>query len=510
MKKVFCVAIFVFGAGALSASSGSAGGVELSEKPIWLVVTRPMFVEAAKPLVEKRSKDGFETVISTLPVGEAIATLKRRPAFLLLMGDDEAGKQSEPWYLGCRWRRLYRWRAAQAKMFASDTLWGDFDGDLIPDIPVGRIPVRTVEQLKLVVNKIMAFEQRQPTPDDLRLPIWAGTAGYNQMFNMMATELLLNNIRKEASLWLRPWIISADPMHSLCGWPFEQPVMFTEQLKRGGVMAVLIGHGSSEHFFSMVFEGKGIGYCTGHFKDALATGEASPPTVIIACSTGNFLWTKDCLAESLLSMPGGPVAVIGATVESHPLTNCFSVLCLIRERGEKDKRIGTIWLAAQRKAMKTRDFIVERMLINVEGKLEEKMDVGKLRRDQILMYALLGDPATRLHLPDNLSCKINKVGEKWQWQVNRPKDVTRLYVGFRPDGQNFPTAELPLQKDAAMRRFEEANATFAFTPIGELAVDETWKGTISEEGTLRLIAIGQGRIYATAFQLKCAETAAGK
>ncbi len=232
-------------------------------------------------------------------------------------------------------------------------------------------------------------------------------------------------------------------------------------------MAVLIGHGSNEHFFSMVFEGKWIGYCTDHFKDALATGEAGSPTVIIACSTGNFVGTKDCLAESLLSMSGGPVAVIGATVESHPLTNYFSALCLIRERGEKDKRIGTIWLAAQQKAMRTHDLIVERMLIDVEGKLEEKMDVAKLRRDQILMYALLGDPATRLHLPDKLNCRIDNIGEKWMWEVNRPKDVTKLYVGFKPDGQNFPTAELPLQKDTATKHFEKANATFAFTSIGE-------------------------------------------
>jgi len=481
---------------------GLAGNEATSEKPIWLVVTRPVFLEAIKPLAEMRSKDGFETVISTRPVPGAIAGLKRRPAFLLLVGDYQPSEDKEPWYIPSRRRKLYRWRAPQEKEFASDTLWADFDSDLIPDIPVGRIPVRTAEQLKVIVKKTIAFEHKQPTVDDLRLPIWAGTAGYNEAFSMMATELLLNALRMDASEWLRPWIISADQMHSLCGWPFDQQKMFTEQLKRGGVMAVLMGHGDSNHFFSMVFQGKAVGYVPAHFRHALATGKPGPPTVIIACGTGNFTGPKNCLCESLILAPAGPVAVIGATTESHPLTNYFSALCLLRERGEKDKRLGTMWLNSQRKAMKTRDFIIERMLVNVEGKLEEKMNVAKLRRDQILMYTLLGDPASRLHLPNELQANVKRLTDGWHWNVQKPKDATRLYVGFRPAGQNFPTVQMPIVKAAARKRFEQANATFGFEPLAELTGDDTWKGTISKEGTLRLVATGPARIYAIAFKLK--------
>lgn len=472
------------------------------EQPIWLVVTRPTFVQAIKPLEEKRSKDGFAAVVSTQPVAVAIAALKRQPTFLLLVGDDEQSKQKEPWYVPTQRRKLYRWRARQEKKFASDALWADFNGDLIPEVPVGRLPVRTAKQLKLLVDKIIAFEQRQPTLNDLRLPIWAGTAGYNPVFNMIATELLLNTLRTSASEWLRPWIISADQMHSLCGWPFDQPAMFTGQLKQGGVMAILMGHGTSEHFFSMVFQNERVGYVAAHFKDAPTAGRPGPPTAIIACSTGNFTGPKNCLCESLLLASGGPVAVIGATTESHPLTNYFSGLCLVRERGEKDKRLGTIWLAAQQKALTTRDLIIERMLINVEGKLEEKIDVAKLRRDQILMYALLGDPATRLHLPDKLNANVKHLPDGWHWNVDKPKDATRLHVGFRPAGQSFPTVQMPLQKDAARERFEQANATFGFEPLAELAADKAWKGTINKEGTLRLVAVGRKHIYAVTFDLK--------
>lgn len=205
-------------------------------------------------------------------------------------------------------------------------------------------------------------------------------------------------------------------------------------------------------------------------------------------------------------MPGGPVAVIGATTESHPLPNYFSGLCLLRTVSGNDKRLGSMWLNSQRKAMKSRDFIMERVLTNAEGKLEEKIDVGRLRRDQLLMYALLGDPATRLHLPDKLGGKIERLDDGWHWRVDKPKGATRLYVGFRPAGQSFPTAQLPLEKAAARKRFEQANATFDFQPLAELAADKPWRGVINKEGTLRLVAIGPGHIYAIAFKLKLPDT----
>jgi len=479
-----------------------AANAAVNEKPIWLVVTRPIFLEAIKALEDKRIKDGFKAIVSTLPVAEAIATLKRRPAFLLLVGDEQPGEEKQPWYVPSPRRELYRWRATQEKEFAADALLGDLDGDLVPDVPVGRIPIRTTEQLELVVNKILAFEDKQPTLDDLRLPIWAGSSGYDPLLDSMATELLLNTVQTNASPWLRPWIISADPMHPLCGWPPDQGAMFTEQLKRGGMMAVLIGHGSDSFFYAMSFDGKDIRYTAAHAKNALAAGTPAPPMVIIACSTGHFVGRENCLGESLLLMPGGPVAVIAAATESHPLTNCFSALCLIQKHPEKDKRLGSIWLAAQQKAMKTRDIAIEQMLCDVEGKLEENINIAKLRRDQILMYALLGDPATRLHLPEQLHCKIKYSADGWHWDVQKPNDATKLRASFRPEEQSLPTVVAPLKKTSALKLFHQANDTFAFRPLGEFAIDKAWEGAINEAGTLRLVATGPGQIYTIAFKLK--------
>ncbi len=481
--------------------SGCISQKRTGPKPIWLAVTKPMFIESLKPLAEKRKSEGFKTIIPTESVSEAISALPQKPAFLLLVGDCQAGQESQPWYIPSQMCTLYRWSRLQANNFASDAVFGDFDNDFIPDIPVGRLPVRTKEQLELLVTKIIKYENKPPSRDDFRIPMYTGTSGYSAVYDSMTTQLLLDTINTNAAPWLQPWIISANLTHPLCGWPEEQGQIFTEQLKAGGLMAVFMGHGSIEQFHSMTFNGKSINYGAEQAAEFLNEGTPAPPTVVFTCYSGNFTASKNCLTESLLFMPSGPVAAIGATTESHPMTNYFSGLCLLRQPGEPnqvDKRLGTFWLESQKQAMKARNIIIEAALRDIEGKLEDKINTDKLRRDQILMYALLGDPASKIRMPDCLSCQIEPGENNYYWKVEKPRKATKLYVEFRPDGQSFPQVQSPLEKDSAHQNLIKANDTFAFNKVAELEADEIWEGTVNTSGTLRLVAIAPDKIYVAA------------
>ena len=114
----------------------SLSGAEPAKSPtkrLWLVISRKMFLTDLKPLVEHRRKEGFDVAVSTLTATKAIKAQKRTPAFILLVGDDQPGKQNKNWYLPSPRRKLYRWHASQPHHFAADMLLGDFNGDLIPD-----------------------------------------------------------------------------------------------------------------------------------------------------------------------------------------------------------------------------------------------------------------------------------------------------------------------------------------------------------------------------------------
>ena len=472
-------------------------------RPVWLVVTRPVFAGAVEPLARHRRGQGFEAVVSTQPPRQAIAALPRRPGFVLLVGDGGQDDVEKNWHVPTRWRSLYRWRRVQRETFAADALYGDVDGDLIPDVPVGRIPARTPRAVRRLVDRIVAFENRRPALDDLCMPVWAGSPGYDPAIDAMATGLALSTVRANAPAWLVPWVISADPAHPLCGWPGDHAAAFTRRLARGGAVAAMMGHGNATAFYSMPFDGGYIRLTADTTRTAWKDGQIVPPVVIFSCDCGFFAAEGECLAEAMMSGAGGAVATIAATTESHPLPNYFSGLCLLRALGGPHRRLGEVWLAAQRDARRARDPLIERLLRDAEGKLEDAIDVAKLRRDQLLMYAILGDPATRLRLPAKLHGRLDRAADGWAWQVDRPAGATRLWVGFRPDASSAPTSR-PADPAGARRAFERANVRFAFEPVAELGPDEPWRGGINRTGTLRLVAETPDRLHVAALRIVAA------
>ncbi len=472
-------------------------------RPLWLAVTRPMFAEALAPLAAHRRAEGLEAVVSTRPIAEAIAAAGRRPACLLLVGDDEPGQQAKPWYVPAKRKGLYRWRANQGRQFASDIAWADLDGDDRPEFPVGRIPARTVKQVAVVVAKILAYERRAPTVSDLRLPAWVGSPFYGEPIDSMATSLLLTQVRTQAPAWVQPWAISADANHALCGWPADQPKLFLRQLQRGGAISVIMGHADRDSFDAMHHDGQRIELTVAKVATALATGTVGPPTVLFTCLAGDFTTASPCLAEAMLFAPGGPVATVAATTESHPLPNFYAGVAMLRTLGQPTRRLGTFSLRSQRAAADMRNFLVETALANAEGSLEARINTASLRRDSRLMYVLLGDPATRMRLPKPLEVHVESAGENtWRWKAVKPEGAGRLHVGLRAAKWTFPPAAKPLTPAAARPRFEAANAAFAFGPLPAPPDGKPWEGTVTSPGILRLVTVADDGLYAAAVALE--------
>jgi len=74
-------------------------------------------------------------------------------------------------------------------------------------------------------------------------------------------------------------------------------------------------------------------------------------------------------------------------------------------------------------------------------------------------------------------------------------------VSFRPSGKTIPKIRTPEDRADPDKLFARADETFAFKPLGRLGPSDTWSGTHAAEGTLRLVAVGPGRIYAAAINL---------
>ncbi|MCZ6817577.1 MAG: C25 family cysteine peptidase, partial [Planctomycetota bacterium] len=241
-------------------------------KPLWLVVSREQFLSSLKPLIEKRRLDGFEVLVSTAHVGKSLAAAPRLPNYLLLVGDDEAGAEQQPWHLPAKRRKLYHWEHDQPESFASDTAWGDVDGDLVPDMAVGRIPARTPRDVEVVVNKILAFESQQPSERDLQLLVWAGSPMFGALIDKMAIGVLLSSLQSGSPGWVRLWIIAADPSQPYCGWPPDQPSRFCRRMRQGWLCQIVIGHGTVSNFLYLFVYVIVIQFVVSWVGDQLAEG----------------------------------------------------------------------------------------------------------------------------------------------------------------------------------------------------------------------------------------------
>jgi hypothetical protein len=229
--------------------------------------------------------------------------------------------------------------------------------------------------------------------------------------------------------------------------------------------------------------------------------DPAPPLFLLSCNCGEFDRPEPCISERALLLKGGPVAVVGATTESHPLTNYFTGVALLKALAEgSGPRLGDLWLAAERRGFEEKDFLVEQLLKDAEGKLEPEIDTAKLRRDQRLLYILFGDPALRLPLPRKLEATAEKRDGEWHWRAMRPDGATKLLVGFRPARSAAPAKA---EGEAAQRRarFLAANAAEAFDPLGEIG-EGAWEGSVNAPGRLRLVAVSPDGLEVTALDLK--------
>jgi hypothetical protein len=164
--------------------------------------------------------------------------------------------------------------------------------------------------------------------------------------------------------------------------------------------------------------------------------------------------------------------------------------------------LGDLWLSAQKTAFRASNFVVETILKDAEGGLEKEIDTVKLRRDQLFIYAMLGDPATHLRIPRKLHGTVTRQDGLWQWEVQKPKGATKLVVGFCPAGQPFGPAPKELEKEQALKALAQANAVFEFAPLPSPGAQDPWKGSIDKPGRLRLVAIAPDALYVATLSLE--------
>ncbi|MEE8349765.1 MAG: C25 family cysteine peptidase, partial [Acidobacteriota bacterium] len=185
---------------------------------------------------------------------------------------------------------------------ASDDWFADFDFDGVPDLAVGRLPVRTPEEAAIVVGKIVAYDQEPEAPwkQQILLVGDQDTPGFE--FEQITTEL-------KASLGAQ---LSLEEVFQGQG-AAEARTQLLASLNEGRLVVNYSGHGSVELWSDNLL--------TSQDARALTNGSRLPFFVSMTCLNGFFqdLFTES-MAEALLrAEQGGAIAVWASSALTSPM-----------------------------------------------------------------------------------------------------------------------------------------------------------------------------------------------
>jgi hypothetical protein len=284
------------------------------------IIAHGAFLQAVEPLRALRESQGYSVALihvedlydefnfgSKSPwalrnfLRTAHAQWRRPPRFVLLVGNAGIDPRN---HLGRGDTDFVPSRMIEtAKMeTVSDDWFADLDGDDAPEMAVGRLPVRTVQEARTVVSKIIGYERAETSDWTKRMLLVAdnkATFDFARATSAIA-RLLPPTLRAQtvAPNWTSVTLARR---------------MLLEELNKGALLVNYFGHGSQEMW-------AGEGLLTSRDARGLSNGLRPPFVVAMTCLNGFMLDPQtECLAEALLKAEhGGAVAIWASSGLTEP------------------------------------------------------------------------------------------------------------------------------------------------------------------------------------------------
>ncbi|WP_164102450.1 C25 family cysteine peptidase [Candidatus Laterigemmans baculatus] len=387
------------------------------------VVCPPLFRQSLAPWIEHRTRDGLniKVLASGATAAEVLQNLREaglgpEAKYVVLVGDcrivaaDHADASREvPTH--------YRLPGPSARYgttptLAGDAPYGDLDGDGIPEIAVGRLPVRTPEQLSGLVERVIRYEQSSdfgPWRDTVQLT--AGTGGFGMLADAAIESATRAVLTSSLPASVRTAITYAAPASPFNPGSRDFFPSVLRRYREGGLFWVYMGHGNVTELDRVPGPNGPRPVLDSEDVELLERpAEGAPIALMLACYTGAFDASEDALAERMLLAEGGPIAVLAGSRVTMPYGNAIAAQGLIQAvYHERLERLGDAWLYAQRElaseAAEVEGLAERRRLLDLlAGMLSPSADaLSPERREHVHLYNLLGDPALRLRHPGELS-----------------------------------------------------------------------------------------------------------
>ncbi|MBL9092520.1 MAG: hypothetical protein JNL96_14955 [Planctomycetaceae bacterium] len=454
-----------------SASPPAAAADDTSAAPDVAAICAPALRDALQPWIDYRTLQGRR--VTVVPAGRSAADLKgdvqklyaaNANLVVLVVGDAEPTADADP---AVR-TRCVPTHFAEAKVnvvfgsepqIATDNWYGDVDDDGVPEIPVGRLPVDSSQELLTITRRIIDYES---SPDfglwRRRINLIAGLGGFGPVADTAleaATKTLLTSHLPPAF----------DTTMTYASWRspyFPGPTAFHEttlaRYNEGCLLWVYIGHGRQREVDRLYTPDGARSILDVRHASLLQPQRRPPLALFLSCYSGAFDAPQDCLAEEMLRSEGGPIGVLCGSRVTLPYA--MSIMAQELMASVFSNRVATIGEALRdakrglalnrRESEQDKQFdALAKALMPMAADLEAQ------RREHLSLFNLLGDPLLRLRQPEVV--KLDVAAEARQGDV--------ITVTGESPTSGRATIEFVVRRDR-----------FTFRPVGREEFDTTPSG----------------------------------
>ena len=422
------------------------------------VVCPAAFCDALGPWVEYRQRQGHRVaIVSNLGSADEIRRRIRdvarggRLRFVVLVGDAEPDMF---------WDETLRARCvpmhyAKARV---NVRWGSLptlstdnwyvqpdeatDDDPKPQWAIGRLTADSPDELRHIVDKILAYERSEDFgPWRRQLNFVAGVGGFGAIADLVIESAARYFLTQSIPADYRVSMTYGSWQSPYCPDPRRFRETTLRRLNEGSLFWVYIGHGDhlgldrvyapdGEH---PVLEAADV--------EALGCGHGRPIALFMSCYAGAIDARNDCLAEIMLRTDGGPVAVLAGSRVTMPYAMTVLATCLTDEcfRAHRQTLGEAVLYAKQNMLRHAADGDLRRSILDslAAAISPDREQLTAERAEHVLMFNLIGDPLLRLRHPQAI---------KLEGPASAPAGQTVELGGVCPiDGHG--TLELVVRRD---------------------------------------------------------------
>ncbi|MCB9894916.1 MAG: hypothetical protein H6839_10745 [Planctomycetes bacterium] len=346
------------------------------------------------------------------------------PGFqVLLLGDcpnnsatDYDAKTEIPWMLT---RQMdSNPTVSRRERVPTDNFYADLvqDDDGLPDIAVGRIPARTVEEARLALAKVKAYEAAKQGEWLRNLTFFAGEGHFGAVIDGMLEKLFIQFAESLSQAHnVRMTYANINSPYAYVPTQFSDKVI--EEANSGALLLCYLGHGAHDRLDDMYVEvdGKNKRYPILTADDVSKfniQGGKLPVMMIIACETGHLDHPQGCLAEKICFTEKAPVAIIASSRDSHPYSNTLLEKAMVHELTDNyAPTLGEAFMNAKRELILAQDPDRKRLDMMAMFIIPEK-ERKELNQSHQSLYNLTGDPGLRMQYPKlKLSLRLGAGGD---------------------------------------------------------------------------------------------------